>query len=199
LHSGYGGHIQIFGTGSIGRASGIELFRMGQTNILGRYPFHYHLADSSPSSFIQDSAINRSFFRCIAVHGTNNVRVSQNVAYDAIGHCYYLKDGVEEDNTFEYNLGAHVHFIGPAYLTSSDQFGSWWSQDGPSSYYLYWRIYAVYHFFKCLFISVHFSPVSGGFLHGSGKGLGRNISFTYNQICKSLKTLHFDMTKMSGE
>jgi len=131
LHSGFGGHIQIAGTGSIGRASGIELFRMGQTNVVGRYPFHFHLIESSPASFIQDSSIHRSFFRCIAVHGTNDVKISQNVAYDAIGHCYYLEDGVEENNLFEYNLGSHVHFIGPAHLTSSEKFGSWWSQSIP--------------------------------------------------------------------
>ena len=35
------------------------------------------------------------------------------MAYDVIGHCYYLEDGSEEDNTFEHNLGAHVHFLSP--------------------------------------------------------------------------------------
>ena len=29
-----------------------------------------------------------------------------------VGYCYYLEDGVEEDNTFSYNLGAHIHHLG---------------------------------------------------------------------------------------
>ena len=39
--TGFGGHVQVIGPGSIGRFSGIELFRMGQTNVLGRYPLHF--------------------------------------------------------------------------------------------------------------------------------------------------------------
>lgn len=30
------------------------------------------------------------------------------------GHCYYLEDGVEERNTFERNLAAHIHPINVA-------------------------------------------------------------------------------------
>ena len=47
-----------------------------------------------------------------------------SVAYDVIGYCYYLEDGVEEANVIEYNLAAHVHFMGsPA--RSSAQFTGW--------------------------------------------------------------------------
>ena len=28
------------------------------------------------------------------------------------GYCYYLEDGVEEGNLIEFNLAAHVHFLG---------------------------------------------------------------------------------------
>lgn len=56
---------------------------------------------------------------------------SENVAFDVIGYCYYLEDGVEENNTLSYNLGAHIHMIGdepprgggqtiPVYVQSRD-------------------------------------------------------------------------------
>jgi hypothetical protein len=39
--------------------------------------------------------------------------VTENVAYDVTGYCYYLEDGVEENNTLSFNLAAHIHAIGP--------------------------------------------------------------------------------------
>ena len=41
--TGYGGHIVIRGASGVGRLSGVELYRMGQTNFKGRYPLHWHL------------------------------------------------------------------------------------------------------------------------------------------------------------
>ncbi|KAJ8602815.1 hypothetical protein CTAYLR_002589 [Chrysophaeum taylorii] len=110
-HTGYGGHLIILGEA---RISGVEFYRMGQTNQLGRYPVHWHLAAANTANrnFIQDSSFHRSFYRCVTIHGTNGVRVSRNVAFDVIGHCVYLEDGVEENNVIEYNLVAHVHPIG---------------------------------------------------------------------------------------
>jgi len=49
-----------------------------------------------------------SQFRCYTIHGTNGTRLSRNVAYNSVGMCYYIEDGVEENNLFEYNLAAHV-------------------------------------------------------------------------------------------
>ncbi len=53
------------------------------------------------------------------------MRVSQNVAYDAVGHCYYLEDGVEEHNRLEHNLAAHVHVLTAPARASSHQFLDW--------------------------------------------------------------------------
>ena len=39
--------------------------------------------------------------------------VTENVAYDVTGYCYYLEAGVEEDNTVSFNLAAHIHAINP--------------------------------------------------------------------------------------
>jgi len=110
--TGYGGHIVMYGSG-MGFVEGVELFRMGQTNFMGRYPIHFHiLGDNCPGCYFKDSSVHESYYRCISVHATNGITVSENVAYDVTGFCYYLEDGVEEYNTLSYNLAAHIHFIG---------------------------------------------------------------------------------------
>jgi hypothetical protein len=55
--------------------------------------------------------VARSNWRCITIHGTNDVYVYGNVGFDVHGHCYYLEDGVEERNVLERNLAAYVHPI----------------------------------------------------------------------------------------
>ena len=67
---------------------------------------------ASPRAYMRDSSVHRSYYRCVSIHGTHGALVEQNVAFDVIGHCYYLEDGVEERNRLLYNLAAHIHFIG---------------------------------------------------------------------------------------
>lgn len=93
--TGFGAHVRIQGNPSIGRFSGVEWFRVGQTNVLGRYSIHFHMVGQSVATgrfYVQDSSVHRSYFRAYAIHGTNNVTLSQNVAYDVIGHAYFLED-----------------------------------------------------------------------------------------------------------
>lgn len=107
--TGFGGHIMVH-SGGKGYMEGVELYRMGQTNVLGRYPFHWHLLGNTCSDcFFRANSIHRSFYRCISIHGSHNTTVTENVAYDVDGYCYYLEDGVEEDNTISFNLAAHIH------------------------------------------------------------------------------------------
>jgi cell migration-inducing and hyaluronan-binding protein len=87
------------------QVSGVELNRMGQHENLARYPIHWHLVDEGKGQYIQNSAIHDTFSRCVTVHGTNNVRVQNNVAYNNVGHCYFLEDGVEHGNQYLSNLG----------------------------------------------------------------------------------------------
>ena len=86
--TGYGGHLIIM-PGARGRVSGTEFYRMGQTNVIGRYPMHLHLLGAAgAASFVSDCSVHESFYRGIVVHGTNGTLVTRNVAYDVIGHCY---------------------------------------------------------------------------------------------------------------
>jgi len=91
--------------GSTMKVSGVEFFRMGQHENLARYPIHWHLVGDAPGQYIENSAIHHTFSRCVTVHGTNDVRVENNVAYDNVGHCYFLEDGVEHGNQYISNLG----------------------------------------------------------------------------------------------
>jgi G8 domain len=110
--TGYGGHIMIHNNG-IGQVEGVQLYRMGQTNVMGRYPMHFHFLGSCPLCYFTGNSIHHSFYRCIAVHGSHNTTVSENVGYDVTGYCYYLEAGIEEDNMISYNLAAYIHPIMP--------------------------------------------------------------------------------------
>jgi G8 domain len=111
--TGFGGHVMVHQNGR-GYVEGVEFYRMGQTNVLGRYPMHFHLLGNCPECYVRDSSFHRSYYRCISIHGTNNATISENVAFDVTGYCYYLEDGVEENNTLSFNLAAFIHAIGPA-------------------------------------------------------------------------------------
>lgn len=49
-----------------GRFRGVAAYRMGQRNMLGGYPFHWHLLGTIPSgsSYAQDCSVYHSYFRC---------------------------------------------------------------------------------------------------------------------------------------
>lgn len=107
----YGGHL-LCGPGSRCQIGGVAAFRMGQENMMGRYPFHLHMMGYiSGESFFEDCLVLHSFFRAFTIHGTSRSRVSRNVAYDVSGSAYYLEDGIEEENLFDFNLAAHIHII----------------------------------------------------------------------------------------
>ena len=90
------------------------------TNVVGRYPIHFHHTTTGAVGEVTDCAIHRSFYRAVTVHDTFNLRVSRNVAYDITGHAFYLESGVEEQNTIEYNLASFIHAIdGPLLMGST--------------------------------------------------------------------------------
>jgi hypothetical protein len=107
----FGGHV-VTSLGGSGRFSGVRGDRMGQLNILGRYPFHLHLLNDGSTSVIQDCVVTNSYYRAYTVHGTNNSLVTRNIAYGVLGHAYYLESGTEENNVLSYNLAAQVTPIG---------------------------------------------------------------------------------------
>lgn len=89
--TGFGGHTIIMGK-AIGNLRGVEFKRMGMTNIMGRYPVHYHHQDPSAGaqSEVTDCSVHRSYFRAITLHNAFHVKVVSNVVFDISGHAFYL-------------------------------------------------------------------------------------------------------------
>ena len=131
----FGGHIMIM-QGSEALISSVEMFRMGQEGILGRYPFHWHLTGDVRGQYIRNSSIRRSFNRCITVHGSHNARVEDNVCMDHVGHGYFLEDGVETGNVFDHNLGLLTRKPSPdvALIPSDIEKGQ--AAKGPSTFWI---------------------------------------------------------------
>src|SRR6201986_717783 len=104
----YGGHVMAM-VGSKMFVEGVEFNRMGQNMTLARYPIHWHLVgDGGQGQYIKNSAIHDTYNRCVTVHGTNFVRVENNVTYNTVGHCFFLEDGIEHGNEFVHNLAIQV-------------------------------------------------------------------------------------------
>ena len=100
----FGGHIMAM-PGSTMKVSGVELNRMGQHLTLARYPIHWHVAGDGNGQYIRNSAIHDTYSRCVTVHGTDNLRVENNVTFNTVGHCFFMEDGIESGNQFVHNLG----------------------------------------------------------------------------------------------
>jgi cell migration-inducing and hyaluronan-binding protein len=100
----FGGHIMAM-PGSTMKVSGVELNRMGQHLTLARYPIHWHIAGDGSGQYIRNSAIHDTYSRCVTVHGTDNLRVENNVTFNTVGHCFFMEDGIESGNQFVRNLG----------------------------------------------------------------------------------------------
>jgi hypothetical protein len=100
----FGGHVMAMGASRM-FVDGVEFNRMGQNLTLARYPIHWHLIGDAQGQYIRNAAIHDTYNRCVTVHGTNFLRVENNVTYNTVGHCFFLEDGIEHGNEFVHNLG----------------------------------------------------------------------------------------------
>src|ERR1700722_2697517 len=99
----FGGHVMAM-VGSKMFVEGVELNRMGQNMTLARYPIHWHLIGDAQGQYIKNASLHDTYNRCVTVHGTNFLRVENNVTYNTVGHCFFLEDGIEHGNEFIKNL-----------------------------------------------------------------------------------------------
>ncbi len=102
--NGFGGHTMVMPSAEV-HVSGVEFFQMGQKSELARYPFHWHFANDVTGQYIKDCSVHRSYNRAVTVHHTDNAIVEKVVAYDHLGHGFFLEDGSETGNLFKENLG----------------------------------------------------------------------------------------------
>ena len=104
----FGGHIMAMVTSKM-YVDGVELHRMGQNLELARYPIHWHLVgDAGAGQYIKNSAIHDTYNRCVTMHGTNNLRVENNVTYNIVGHCFFMEDDIERGNEVVHNLAIQI-------------------------------------------------------------------------------------------
>src|SRR5499426_59452 len=103
----YGGHVMAM-NGSKMFVEGVEFQRMGQNLTLARYPIHWHLIGDAQGQYIKNASLHDTYNRCVTVHGTNFLRVENNVTYNIVGHCFFLEDGAEHGNQFVHNLAIQV-------------------------------------------------------------------------------------------
>ncbi len=100
----FGGHVMAMAASKM-FVEGVEFNRMGQNLTLARYPIHWHLiGDAGKGQYIKNSAIHNTYNRCVTMHGTNFLRVENNVTYDNVGHCFFMEDGIEHGNEIIHNL-----------------------------------------------------------------------------------------------
>ena len=92
----------------IGRFEYIEVTHAGQAFRLGRYPIHFHLNGNVSGSYVRGCGIHHTFNRAVTVHAVDYLLIEKNVAYNILGHAYFLEDGIEEHNIIQDNLGIFV-------------------------------------------------------------------------------------------
>jgi hypothetical protein len=87
-----------------GRIENIECFDVGQAYQLGRYPLHFHMIGTVHNSYIRGNAIHQTYNRAVTFHGVSYLRVSHNVAYNVLGHTFFVEDAIETNNILDGNL-----------------------------------------------------------------------------------------------
>lgn len=108
----WGAHVMLFSPeeegGTPGYVSYIECFRCGQAFNLGRYPLHFHMMGNVDGSYVRGCGIHHTFNRAVTIHAVHYFEVSHNVAYDNMGHTFFIEDSIETNNDISYNLGLYT-------------------------------------------------------------------------------------------
>ena len=51
-----------------------------------------------------ENAIYNTYNRAITIHGVQYLRVEKNVAYNTMGHTFFIEDAIETNNYIDSNL-----------------------------------------------------------------------------------------------
>ena len=121
----WGGEIKIVkGFGKVG-IQGVEIEKFGKDQ-LGSYPIHLHEIGpvGAGKLLIDSNSIHHSYNKCITIHSTSSVNITNNVCARIIGHIFYQEVGDEYDVTYTRNLGLGAmshHFEIYAPTSANDQ------------------------------------------------------------------------------
>jgi len=88
---------------------GVELQKFGKEQ-LGSYPFHFHMdgplsAYSAVNLLIDSNSIDHSYNKCMTIHSTQSLSITNNVCARITGHIFYEEVGDESNITFQGNVG----------------------------------------------------------------------------------------------
>ena len=105
----YGAHIMLHSPAigelatTVGRISYLECTLCGQAANLGRYPLHFHMLNRVYESYIIGASVHRTFNRAVTLHGVHFFTVQDVVAYDNMGHTFFIEDGIESNNRCDFS------------------------------------------------------------------------------------------------
>ena len=105
----WGGEIKIRAGFTQVQIQGVQLEKFGKAK-RGSYPIHFHLdgdlTDTGASKKLVDAnSIDHSYNKCITIHSTQHLSISNNVCARIVGHIFYEEIGDESNITFNHNLG----------------------------------------------------------------------------------------------
>jgi len=107
INQKYGAHIMLHSPGDdslTGKISYVEFTQVGQAFQLGRYPIHFHMIGIVHNSYIKGNSIHHTYNRACTVHGVHYLTIENNVAYETMGHTFFIEDGGETKNILKNNL-----------------------------------------------------------------------------------------------
>ncbi|GIL53442.1 hypothetical protein Vafri_9024 [Volvox africanus] len=108
------------------RFDNIEITQSGQAFRLGRYSMHWHMhGDVAFQSWLRGCAIHNTYNRATTIHGTHRAILQNNVAYNTMGHTFFLEDGIETGNLIEGNLAIYVK-VSDALLNTDTTPAAFW-------------------------------------------------------------------------
>lgn len=55
-------------------------------------------------SYARGVSVHRGFNRAFTIHGTHYLRLIDNVAFDVMGHTFFIEDAIETKNLIQHNL-----------------------------------------------------------------------------------------------
>lgn len=132
----YGAHIMLHSKGDeslIGRISYTEFFQVGQAFQLGRYPIHFHMIGTVHNSYIRGNAIHHTYNRACTLHGVHYLTLEKNVAFQTMGHTFFIEDAIETKNVLKDNLAIKTKASWS--LLNTDQTpGSFWITNGDNMF-----------------------------------------------------------------
>jgi hypothetical protein len=150
LTNEYGANIFLHSDGDdslIGRMSYIEMTDVGQGFKIGRYAVHFHQIGAVHKSYVKGCATHQGFNRAYTLHGTNYMRIMNNVVYEVKGHNIFIEDAVEKKNYLYRNLVMKVKRSWSGLNTDQTPAGFWITQPdndfienrvGGSDRYAFW-------------------------------------------------------------